>query len=105
MNTEKAKPENADVLVAESLLSTVDKRSMSISGYKDYIKLKNDISMNPLKRFYGNIIWRKFNFRVASYKNKSLDLFIMKIGKLIISSNHHHHHHHDPPPHLYHNHN
>ncbi len=105
MNIEKAKRENANVLEAEQLLSTADKRSMSVTGYKNYIQIKHDIRMKPLTEFYGNMKWRKFNFRVSSYKNKSLDLFIMKIGNLIMNSNHHHHHHPHPHHHLYHNHN
>ncbi len=92
LNHEKAKEENANVIEAERLLASQDKRTLSVSGYQSYIKLKHNED-KPLIAFYGNMLWRKFNFRVDSYKHKSLDLFIMKIGKLIISSNHHHLHH------------
>ena len=75
------KKKQPSIAEKEQLLATVDKRSVSVVGFKQYIKQRNDKAMNELNEFYRNMLWRKLNFRVHCYGNKSLDLFINRIGK------------------------
>lgn len=64
----------------ETKLSKISSKTVDYDKFKECIKIKHQTN-EEVKGFYENVVNRKLNWRTKTYRHKSEDKFLDKIGK------------------------